>query len=81
LATIIGAVVGSVAFVCLVAAIVGVVLFLRKKKKKTSPSGEMEMKVRAGKSDYGNLPNASNMYDVGAVQKVEPPIYDVGHLN
>jgi hypothetical protein len=82
LTTIIGAVVGSVAFLCLVAAIVGVVLFLRKKKKTVaSPSGEMEMKVRAGKSDYGNLPNASNMYDVGAVQKVEPPIYDVGHLN
>jgi hypothetical protein len=85
-ATIIGAVVGSVAFLCLVATIVGIVLFLRKKKKKNvasspAPAGEMEMKGREKKSDYGNLPKASNEYDVGVVKQVEPSNYDKGDVH
>ncbi len=82
-ATIIGAVVGSVAFLCLVATIIGVVLFLRKKNVASSPAnaGEMEMKGREKKGDYGNLPKASNDYDVGVVKQVEPSNYDKGDVH
>jgi hypothetical protein len=83
-ATIIGAVVGAVAFLCLVATIVGVVLFLRKKKNAASPparAGEMAMKARKKKSDYGDLPKASNEYDVGVVKQVEPSNYDKGDVH
>jgi hypothetical protein len=83
-ATIIGAVVGAVAFLCLVATIVGVVLFLRKKKNAASPparASEMAMKAREKKSDYGDLPKASNEYDVGVVKQVEPSEYDKGDVH
>jgi hypothetical protein len=56
-ATIIGAVVGAVAFLCLVATIVGVVLFLRKKKNAASPPAhptELEL-TRPNASDYGDV--------------------------
>jgi hypothetical protein len=75
-----------VAFLCLVATIVGVVLFLRKKKKKNfasspAPAGEMEMKGREKKGEYGNLPRASNEYDVGVVKQVELSNYDKGDVH
>jgi hypothetical protein len=61
-ATIIGAAAGSVAFLCLAAAIVGVVLYFRKKKTNaaspSAPSGEMAMtrpvvSAASGHHNYG----------------------------
>jgi hypothetical protein len=41
----------------------------------------MEMKGREKKGEYGNLPRASNEYDVGVVKQVELSNYDKGDVH
>jgi len=74
-ATIVGAAAGSVAFLCLAAAIVGVVLYFRKKKTNaaspSAPSGEMAMTrpvASAASQNYGAPPPIREYSDVTDVQ-------------
>jgi hypothetical protein len=70
-ATIVGAAAGSVAFLCLAAAIVGVVLYFRKKKadaaSPSAPSNEMAM-TRPASDNYGAAPPLREYGDVTDVQ-------------
>jgi hypothetical protein len=69
---------GAIGGVCLVLAFAAAVLLWRRRSSQPTASGNAASSP--ARVNYGNLPKASNEYDVGVVKQVEPSNYDKGDV-
>jgi hypothetical protein len=69
---------GAIGGVCLVLAFAAAVLWWRRRSNQPTASGNAASSP--ARANYGNLPKASNEYDVGVVKQVEPSNYDKGDV-